>query len=268
MNAGVLEWPGFPGGAPPNTSGLGHPDDGYDVWGDGTYVYVANGSDGIRAYTFDGTAFTAVGNVDNGGNYKGVFCFNDIVFAGSSVSLFTYTFDGTDFTNQNAVTYAAYYGDTAVYGVYADSVGVFAARETAGMSVYTYGGRAYSLSSVGVLAELGTVKTPMWATTVWADNDFIYFGDRKQIRVFSFNGTTFTFKNAIVADANAALWGDGTYLYALGRGGNNAQLQAFSISSVGVLAKLADTSALTGTDSGYDVFGDGTYIYVAMGMMG
>ena len=45
---------------------------GYSVWGDGTYIYLANYG-GLHAYSFNGSAFTHLDHIDDGGNGLGVW---------------------------------------------------------------------------------------------------------------------------------------------------------------------------------------------------
>ena len=262
MNAGAYEWSGFPAGSAPTIALT----DGYDVWGDGTYIYVADGSGGLKAYSFDGTSFTLEGSVTMGGDVDGVHCYDGLIYAASANVLFVYKFDGSTFTKQHNDDYGFSSGS---YGVFADSSGAYVARAGSGVTVLGYGLSAYSMDAAGAFTELEVLSVPMDASAIYTDGTFVYVGTRTEIRVYTFDGSAFTYKSAILAEANAALWHDGTYLYALGRNTtNNYRLQAFTVSAAGVLTALANTNALAGEDMGYDLTGDGTYLYVANGVDG
>jgi len=72
---------------------------GYSVWGDGTYIYLANYG-GLHAYSFNGSAFTHLDHIDDGGNGWGVWGDGTYIYlANHSDGLRAYTFNGTTFTN-------------------------------------------------------------------------------------------------------------------------------------------------------------------------
>lgn len=95
----------------------GHVDDEssgvtYATVGDGTYIYAALDSIGIKAYTFDGSTFTAGAIQDDGGNYRGL-CMGD--YSGTTYILCgcggdgmrTYTYTGGGIVAPTAHTYPA-----------------------------------------------------------------------------------------------------------------------------------------------------------------
>ena len=65
-----------------------------NVWGDGTYIYLANYSDRLIAYTFNGTTFTNVGSIDDGGFAIGVWGDGTYIYlANVSDGLRAYSFE-------------------------------------------------------------------------------------------------------------------------------------------------------------------------------
>jgi hypothetical protein len=56
--------------------------DFYEVWGDGTYIYVANGSLGTRSYTVDGSGlFTLLDSIDIIGFSYGVWGDSNFIYS-------------------------------------------------------------------------------------------------------------------------------------------------------------------------------------------
>jgi len=73
----------------------------YDVNGNGTYIYTAAMTDGIYAYSFDGITLTYLAEVDDGGTYKSIACYDGYVVAAidwANDELRAYTFDGVAFS--------------------------------------------------------------------------------------------------------------------------------------------------------------------------
>ena len=64
-------------------------------------IFLANGDDGLRAYTYDGSSFTNTANIDDGGCAYGVTVSSDgtIFLANGDDGLRAYTYDGSSFTN-------------------------------------------------------------------------------------------------------------------------------------------------------------------------
>lgn len=69
---------------------------------DGT-LFVAAGTDGIRAFTFNGSSFTQTATRDDGGNYQGVAANDEYIwFSSTSSSSRKYTYNGSSFTSINS----------------------------------------------------------------------------------------------------------------------------------------------------------------------
>ena len=108
---------------------------GVAVGSDGT-VFLANETDGLRAYTYDGTAFSNTAHIDDGGHAWGVAVGSDgtVFLANERDGLRAYTYDGTSFTNTAHIDDGGY-----AFGVAVGSDGtVFLANADEGMFAYTY----------------------------------------------------------------------------------------------------------------------------------
>ena len=105
--------------------------DSNDLWGDGTYIYLANG-DGVKAYTFNGTEFTEIASAGNTGDITfGVWGNGTIIYATeyNTDELTAYRFNGTSFTEISTISLnnpLFLWGDTTYIYVARESTGLFA----------------------------------------------------------------------------------------------------------------------------------------------
>jgi Uncharacterized conserved protein len=225
------------------------------VWGDGTYIYVADGVGGLDVYRFDGTTLTlkatnttnAIGarNACGDGTY--------IYVAADGNGLQAYTFDGT------TLTYKA--SDTANAGaakdVWCDGTYVYVASITKGIAAFTFNGTSFTL-----IASSTTYSSAAWG--VWSDGTYIYAAHSNNspgagIAAYTFNGTAFTYlaSDSTHSPLAAASWGDGTYIYVADQSGG---IDAYSFNGSSLTYLATDTTHSTNAQK---VWGDGTYIYVA-----
>ncbi|KAA3655094.1 MAG: T9SS C-terminal target domain-containing protein [Calditrichaeota bacterium] len=163
---------------------------GVAVSSDGT-VFLANYSDGLRAYRYDGTSFTNTAHIDDGGNAaiaSSVFINTNgtIFLANGGDGLRAYTYDGHLFTNTAHVNNS---GFTQSVVVAPDDSTVFLAGSTPGLQAYHYDGHAFtSLGSIddgGPDVSAGDVFVAPDGT-VYLANGF------DGLRVYTFDGTSFT----------------------------------------------------------------------------
>ncbi|PJF20919.1 MAG: hypothetical protein CUN56_13740, partial [Phototrophicales bacterium] len=176
----------------------------WDVWGDGTYIYVADGASGIHAFTFNGSTFTLAGtenitttiarSVWGDGTY--------IYVADETNGVHAFTFDGTSFTL--AGTYNTVGSARDVWG---DGTYIYVADMGSGSHAFTFDGSTFTLKD--------TETTSASARRVWGDGTHIYItGYGSGVHAFTFNGTSFTSQNTYDTTGNAVgIWGDGAYIY-------------------------------------------------------
>ena len=116
-------------------------EDNVDIYGrlynwHGT-IFLANGDDGLRAYTFNGTSFTNTAHVYDGGYAIDVDVGEDgtIFLANYEDGLRAYNYSGNSFTN------TAYINDFEALGVSVNTDGtVFCSSGFEGLIAYTYSG--------------------------------------------------------------------------------------------------------------------------------
>ncbi len=225
------------------------PGDAITVWGDGTYIYVADIAGDLRAYTFNGTAFTEVGTYTTTPNSvydvwgDGTY----IYIADGTSGVRAYTFNGTTFTEVGSYNTAG-----SAYGVWGDGTYIYVADGTIGLRVLSFNGTTFT--NIDSAASSGGT-----ALRIWGDGTYIYVIDISNgLSAFSFDGTTLT-NLAIVQQVAATeydVWGDGSYIYA-------------ADGPYGLVAYTFDGTAFTkitylsSTTDVKDVWGDGTYIYIA-----
>ncbi len=73
---------------------------------DGTKLFIANGTKGLYAYSYDGSLFTKIAEVNNGGSANGVAIGKDgtVFLANGNDGVRSYHFDGSSFTSKGDAT--------------------------------------------------------------------------------------------------------------------------------------------------------------------
>ena len=235
-------------------SNVGHIDNGgfaQGVWGYGTYIYVANGSDGLRAYTFNGTTITLAGSIDDGdvGHDAGAVWGDGtyIYLANGPDGLRAYTFNGTTFTLASHIDSGG-----SAEGVWGNGTYIYLANDGE-TRAYTFSGTVFS--SVGSIAAVGS------ATNVWGDGTYIYISDYTDgLKAYTFNGTTFTLRGSINdllgPGYGHGIWGDGTYIY---WAKDEDGLGAYTFNG----STFSNVGNIYNGGNAYDVWGNGGYLYLA-----
>ena len=110
------------------------------VGADGT-VFLANGEDGLRAYTFDSSALTNTAHIDDGGFATGLALSADgsIFLANGEDGLRAYSFDGASFTNTAHINNS---GKAERLAISSDGT-IFLANGADGLRAYTYDGASF-----------------------------------------------------------------------------------------------------------------------------
>ena len=191
-----------------NTGGFGN---GNGVWVDGNYIYFADGSSGLRAYTFNGSNFNNLDNIDNGGSARDIWGDGTYIYLANGFNnLRAYTFDGSDFTNVGYLPVGA--GECL--GIWGDGTYIYVAIGVLGLRAYTFDGSNFT--NVGNIDNGGT------AYGVWGDGTFIYLANGLDgLIAYTFDGSNFYNIDNINNTGTAFnVWGDGNYIYlANGNGG-------------------------------------------------
>jgi hypothetical protein len=226
------------------------------VWGDGTYIYLANGDGGLLSYSADGSGnLTHIDTDDQGSIYQGVWGDGTFLYASSgTLGLLSYSIDGSgnlthiDTDNQTG----------APYGVWGDGTYLYHANGAGGI-------HSYSVDGSGNFTHIDSDDQGDTALSVWGDGNFIYLANSGGgLLSYSVDGSgNLTFIDSDdQGDTATKVWGDGKYIYLANSAGG---LLSYSVDDVGNLTFI-DSIATSGAAT--DVWGDGNFIYVAAGTGG
>ena len=231
----------------------------YNVWGDGTFVYVANAGGGILSYSVDGAGALTYVNFDNqGATASKVWGDGTYVYlangSGANGGLHSYSVDGAgafthiDSDHPEAMSYAG--------GVWGDGTFLYLAYGSAGL-------HSYSVDGAGALTHIDSDDQGGNANNVWGDGTFLYLAS-VGLHSYSVDGagalTHIDYDEQ--GGTGNSVWGDGTFLY-LADGASG--LHSYSVDGAGALTHI-DTN-----DQGFsaaNVWGDGTFVYVSNGAGG
>ncbi|MEM9468610.1 MAG: hypothetical protein AAF988_00440 [Pseudomonadota bacterium] len=257
------------------------------LWHDGTYIYVADGSFGVHAYTFDGTTFTLLDTFDTPGtvnNIKGDGTY--IYVADGSSGVRALTFDGTTFTDVASTSVVPDGRDVWAKGDY-----LYVASGTSGIYAFTFDGTTFTNVGISTIAH---------TYYLWSDGQYLYGADGGDaVKAYTFDGSIFTeiashafttdpidlwfgggyaftphgsagggiiatsfdgssfrqVDNANIAGSPRGVWSDGNTIFAAN---NNSGVSAYSFDGE-TLTGINSLDATAGSTR--FVFGDGTYIY-------
>ena len=185
---------------------------GLMVGSDGT-IFLANGADGLRAYTLNGSSFTNIAHIDDGGSAMGVAEASDgtIFLANGHDGLRAYHFDGSSFSNLAHIENSD--SGEANRMAIADDGTIFLANGADGLRAYTYDGASFT--NTGHTYDCGMDDSPCSAedVDVSADGTVFLANGRDGLRVYHFDGMTFINTahsndlNGIGSDANSVTVG-------------------------------------------------------------
>ena len=205
---------------------MGHVDEpglALGIWGRGGYIFLANGSGGLRAYTFNGVAFTDTGHIDDGGSARKAWGDGTYIYlANGSDGLRAYTYNGVAFTNVGHIDDGAF--GYFSFGVWGDGVYVYLANGDDGLRAYTFDGANF--------VNVGHTDDADGALDIWYDGVYLYVccGLTGFLRVYSFNGTSFTrvaIGSAGVSPNAVGVHGDGVYISNIFLGNHTDGLRAY-----------------------------------------
>jgi hypothetical protein len=216
----------------------------YDVWGDGTHLFIGT-SNGLYAYFFTGTSWVAAGSYGTGGaiyHVRGDGTYFYAVEAGAGVEALSY--NGSSFTSLGFTT-----------GV--DSELLFTAngyifvgdRTNSKLFALTFNGTAFT--------TVGSITTGAAPYGLYYDGNYFYVGEANQLEAYTFNGSAFTLAGThTISGANVEYItnGPGHYIYA-SEDSDGLEALEFDGTNFTTVATYPAYSALYGT------FWDGTYLY-------
>ena len=225
------------------------------VWGDGDFVYLANGEGGLHTYAVDGDGILTHIHSDGPGfltAYKGVWGDGTFVYVANFYGdLFTYSVDVAGTLTQ---IHGQFPGGTP-NGVWGDGSFIYLANGPGGL-------HTYSVDGSGALTHIHSHSPGGTANGVWGDGSFIYLANGPGgLHTYSVDGTgTLTHIHSHDPSGSAfGVWGDGSYVYlANGDGG----VHTYSVDGTGTLTHIHSHDP---SGSAFGVWGDGSYVYLAGG---
>lgn len=215
--------------------------DAQSIYADGTYVYIADGYFGLRAYSFIDEELTLITTKDDGGFYEGIHGDGTYIYTACRDSgLRAYSFDGSTFTLLDTHLTGGDYADVFTNGTY-----IYTACEGYGLRAYSFNGVTLSLIDTDVPGGS--------CYHVFAHDEFVYTTTSSSgLRGYTFNGATLTLKDTYSFGFCLDLWGDDTYVYVA----HTTGLRALYFD--GITFASLDYETIGDVDA---VFMDGTYIY-------
>jgi hypothetical protein len=219
------------------------------VWGDGTYIYVADNASGVEAYAFDGATFTLKGTYAAANTAAKVWGDGKYIYvADNAGGLLALTFSGTTFTLAGSTNPGPW-----TWAVWGDGHYIYTGAGST-LNAYTFNGASFTYK--GGLSTGGNVNG------IWGDNHYIYAADDTNgILAYTFDGATFTPAGSHATAGSAyAMWSDGTYMY-VAEATAFQGVEAYTFNGTTFTYKTSSSTYC----SGKDLWGAGGYIYFAHG---
>jgi len=265
----------------------------WGVWGDGTYIYLANEGGGLHSYSVDGSGnLTHIDSDDPGDYAMGVWGDGDYIYlANDCGGLHSYFVDGSgnlihiDSDDPGGIAWGVWGDGTYIYlanygdGLHSYSVdgsgylthidsddpggtawGVWGDGNYIYLANYDDGLHSYSVDESGYLTHIDSHDPGGMARGVWGNGNYIYLANGSDgLHSYSVDGSgnLTHIDSDDPGDYAMGVWGDGNYVYLANGGGG---LHSYSVDGSGNLTHIDSH------DPGYSarsVWGDGTYIYLA-----
>jgi hypothetical protein len=216
------------------------------MWSDGTYVYIAQGSNGsLTAYTFNGVAWTLKGTYATTGKAYALWGDGTYIYlAEGTAGVRALTFNGTTFTNKGIYNTAGTATD-----VWGDGTYIYVADGASGVVKLTFNGTTWSL-----VTSYGTKP----ASSIWGMGSYIYALNNTS--VMAFNSSLTNLAEFTLDNTPGSLWSDGTYLYAVDN--SNATVSLYALSFNGTTFTQAGKYSILGGFMS-SVSGANGYIYAS-----
>lgn len=221
------------------------------VWKGDSHVFTAGGNETIRAYSFNGTAFTEAGSLSTGLTANDIWGDRSYIYIAGGQQVSAYTFNGTTFAAASAT--AGYYEMADARDIWGDGKFLYVTDAAGSLSVLAFNGTSFSL--IDSISFLGA------GAQSYGDGKYIYVAADTGLFAFSFDGETLeqVAQYPYLTDLTS-VWGDGANIYI---GNNSGYIRALSFNGTSFQNyegyRVGTGAAIT------DIHGDGTYIYVAQG---
>jgi len=230
---------------------------GRDVWGDGKFIYLANGIDGLFSYSVDTVGNLTKIDTDDPGQPYGVWGDGKFLYVanGNGGGICSYSVDSLgNLTKIDSDSHTGYNR-----GVWGDGKFVYLTNDVLGLM-------SYSVDDSGNLTHLDTDQQTGNAIKVWGDGKFVYVVNGT-LGLMSYSVDDLGNLSLIDSDSNCGtavnVWGDGKFVYVVNGSGHG--LYSYSVDTAGNLT-LVDSDVKTNTALG--VWGDGKFVYVANETLG
>lgn len=234
-------------------SGIAHKYDAgryFGIWGDGTYIYVSAYTEGIYAYTFDGSSFTLRGHRDDGYYAYDVWGDGNYIYLSNyNGGLFAYDFNGDTFILKGSKK-----DNGNAYASWGDGTYIYLANANFGLYAYTFDGSTFT--SKGTINESYNTFS-----SVWGDGTYVYgAGGHGGIYAYEFDGSTFNLRGHR-DDGNYAydVMGNGNYIYLANGYGGFISAYDFNGDTFGLYGNRFDSGSYE------KLYVDSNYVLVASG---
>jgi PKD repeat protein len=219
-------------------------------------IFCACGGNGLRAYTFNGTAFALLDTIDDGGTYYSVWVDGTTVYATCGLDgLRAYNWDGANFTLIDTDDQGGIY-----FGIWSDGTYIYVTSQNDALMAYSFNGVALTY----IDTYNAGVNVQYWYLV--GDGNYIYVASYNAgvggnaLWAFGFNGATFNMINTI-SDIPANNYVDvcmfGDFIIA-GHSGAGLRAYRFNGAVFTLIATIDDG------DSYATVATDGYYIYTSI----
>lgn len=231
-----------------DSENLGSTETVNNVWSDGTYIYLAQGTSGVRALSFNGTAFTLIDTFDTAGTATDVWGDGTYIYVADDTNgLVALTFNGTVFAPATGVIGTSTYDSpNTAYSIWGDGTYIYLADDDTTRAL-TFNGTAWTF--------INAYDNPNIAVSVWGDGTYIYVSEAfSGIRALSFDGANWTslaLEDGTLTDGK--IHAQGGYIYISGQAAAALTFDGTDFSVKGYYPAYPNASG---------VFSDGTYIYV------
>ena len=229
-----------------------------DVWGDGTFIYLANDTGGLHTYTVNSLGvLTHVDADDQGGAAWGVWGDGDFIYLANSTSgISSYSVNSAGVLTHIG---ADDQGDHA-RGVWGDGNYIYLANAAGGL-------HSYSVNGSGVLAHVDADDQGGEAYAVWGDGDFIYLANYNLgLLSYSVDGSgTLTHVDSDsgwpAASSATGVWGDGEFVYVSAiNTASEGVIYTYSVDAAGALTRVDEHFA---GNYGQGVWADSDFVFLA-----
>jgi len=229
-----------------NTAGSYDTNEARSIYPTSDYIYVADGAEGIKAFTFSGSEFIPVGSYDTI-RARFIYPTSDYIYvADNTEGIKAFTFSGSEFTPVGS--YDTYFA----LSIYPTSDYIYVADNTAGIKAFTFSGSEFT--------PVGFYETYL-ALSIYPTSDYIYVADHTAgIKAFTFSGSEFTPVGSYDTNIAYAIYPTSDYIY-VADGAEGIKAFTFSGSEFTPVGSYVISEALS-------IYPTSDYIYVADGDQG